>query len=250
MRVLTVNVRSGGNAATIRPLLARCERHEPDVVVIAEFRDTKAGATIRTELDRLGFHHQAATDGHRGNGVLIAAIRPFDALVNPFGLAADEYPNAILSATFGTLRIYGVYLPGQDRKRPHLRCLIAAAQAQAAAEVLCIGDFNSGRNETDIELNLRTGRRLDAFSTADLYAELETHWTEAWQALHPQTYEFSWYPFRVDPEHTSRNGWRLDKAFVSPALLPRLQSAEYDHRFRLDRLTDHSGLIVILADEA
>lgn len=248
MRVLAVNVRSGGNAATIHRLLARCERHEPDVVVLSEFRDTKAGAVVRTELERLGFAHHAGTIGHRGNGVLVAALEPFEAVVNPFGLPAEDYPNAIVRATFGDIDLYGVYLPGQDRKRPHLRCLIAAAEASAGRNILAIGDFNSGRNETDIELNLRTGRLIDAFSTADLYAELERHWTEAWAALHPKDYEFSWYPFRLDPDYTSRNGWRIDKAFVSPALFPSLRAAEYDHHFRLDRLTDHSALIVTLGD--
>ncbi|HEY1883090.1 MAG TPA: hypothetical protein VGG51_08615 [Candidatus Cybelea sp.] len=34
---------------------------------------------------------------------------------------------------------------------------------------------------------------------------------------------------------------------MSPALLPTLTSAEYDHVFRLDGLSDHSGLIVELA---
>jgi exodeoxyribonuclease-3 len=249
MRVLAVNIRAGGTAATIRQLLARCERHEPDAIVLSEFRDTKTGEAIRTELARLGFAHQAGTDGHRGNGVLVAALRPFTPVVNPFGLDAEQYPNAVIQATFGELRMYGVYLPGQDRKRPHLRCLIAAAEASAGRRILAIGDFNSGRNETDIELNVRTGKLLDAFSTADLYAELEQYWIEAWQALHPGTYEFSWYPFRTDPRHISRNGWRIDKAFVSPALLGSLREAEYDHRFRLDRLTDHSGLLVSIEDE-
>ncbi len=221
----------------------------PDVIVLSEFRDTKAGALIRSELERLGFAHQAGTDGHRGNGVLVAALEPFDAVVNPFGFDADEYPFAVVQATIGSLRIYGVYLPGQDRKRPHLRALIAAAQASARLRILAIGDFNSGRDETDIELNLRTSKRIDAFSTADLYAELEQHWTESWQAFHPDTYEFSWYPFRLDPNYVSRNGWRIDKAFVSPALLASVREVEYDHRFRLDRLTDHSGLIVSLDAE-
>jgi hypothetical protein len=39
----------------------------------------------------------------------------------------------------------------------------------------------------------------------------------------------------------------LDKAFLSPALLARLQDAFYDHEFRLQALTDHSALVVDLA---
>ncbi|MBV8355760.1 MAG: endonuclease/exonuclease/phosphatase family protein, partial [Candidatus Eremiobacteraeota bacterium] len=147
-----MNIRSGGNARVAKPLLARCERIEPDAVVLSEFRDTAAGMVYRRELDRLGYSHQAATEGHRGNGVLIASTLEFSALRNPFGLADEEYPNAILQGNFADLTLYGVYLPGQDRKVPHLRCLIAAAEACNArsCRAVCICDFNSGRNETDI----------------------------------------------------------------------------------------------------
>ena len=247
MKVLAVNIRAGGNASLVRSLVARCLRHEPDAIVLSEFRDNTTGAALRARLSEVGFEHQAASvAGVRANGVLIAAIGPFRATPNPFGLADDEYPHAVLAAQFDWGRVLGVYLPGQDRKRPHLRFLAATAEHDNAsgAATLAIGDFNSGRNATDIEMNLRTGRLVDAFSTADLYAELEAHWTEAWLHMHPDDFEFSWYPFRNDPGFVSRDGWRIDKAFVSRALLPRLRSAEYDHIFRSDRLTDHSGLIV------
>jgi exodeoxyribonuclease III len=249
MRVLAVNIRSGGSISTIPALVARCLRHDPDVVVISEFRDNSAGRALRQALTRAGFAHQAATEGHRGNGVLIAGTEPLTATRNPFGLADDEYPNAVIHASIGGLQLYGVYLPGQDRKRPHLRCLIALGQYcdQANVDALCIGDFNSGRNETDIEVNLRRETLVDEFSTADLYAESERYWTEAWAYLHPGEHEFSWYPFRNDPDYASRNGWRIDKAFVSRSLLPRLLTTEYDHFFRLDRLTDHSAIVVDFA---
>jgi len=191
-------------------------------------------------------HHAGSSPQYRGNAVLLAARERFTPLVNPFGLADDEYPNAVVEARFDRLRVYGVYLPGQDRKRPHLRCLIAAAQRwnERDERALAVGDFNSGRNATDIELNVGRSRLADEFSTADLYAELEEHWTEAWLHLHPEALEFSWYPFRKEAPEKRRNGWRIDKAFVSNALLPGLQNAQYDHGFRLEGLTDHSGLIV------
>ena len=216
--------------------------------MISEYRDTAAGATLRAALAHAGLDHQAATPSRR-NGVLVAAVEPFAARVNPFGLGDDEYPNAILEARFADVLVLGAYLPGQDRKRPHLRCLVSFADFcnDRGIAALCIGDLNSGRNETDIEANLRRGAFVDEFSTADLYAQLEERWTEAWAHLHPGEFDFSWYPFRTDPDYESRGGWRIDKAFVSRALLPQLRSAEYDHFFRLDRLTDHSGLVVELA---
>ncbi|HYL27476.1 MAG TPA: endonuclease/exonuclease/phosphatase family protein [Candidatus Nitrosotalea sp.] len=251
MRILTLNLRAGGNATTIPAIVRRVAHRDAEVVVFSEYRDTKAGALVRAELERIGLNHQAFTPAARGNGVLIAAAAPFVAWPNPFGVSDEEYPNAVLLARFERLQIYGVYLPGQDRKRPHLRCLIAAAKRhnEAGDAAICIGDLNSGRNQTDIEINVRSGRLRDKFSTADLYRELEQEWTEAWAHLHPEEYEFSWYPFRRDPDYRSYAGWRIDKAFLSPAVLPRLKTAEYDHVFREDRLSDHSALLVDLAED-
>jgi len=249
MIIIAINVRSGGSRTTARAVVDRCLTHAPEAIVFSEYRDNATGAYYEQLLREHGFTHQAATHGHRGNGVLVAANREFKALRNPFGLADDEYPNAVIEATFENLRLFGVYLPGQDRKRPHLRCLIALAQRcdESNIRALCIGDFNSGRNATDIEANFGGRRQADEFSTADLYAQLEEHWTEAWLHEHPGMQDFSWYPFRLKPQERRRNGWRIDKAFVSKALLPQLRSAEYDHGFRDELLSDHSGLVVDLA---
>jgi exodeoxyribonuclease-3 len=254
VRIVAVNVRSGSSRSRAQALVERCASHTPSVVVLSEYRDNAVGVLLERLLERSGFTHRAATRGHRGNGVLIAADRPFTPVFNPFGLADDEYPNALIETRFQeeNLRVLGVYLPGQDRKRPHLRCLIATAQRYNEQNVraICIGDFNSGRNATDIELNQGGRRNADEFSTADLYAELERHWTEAWLYRHPSAREFSWYPFRNDPNVRRRNGWRIDKAFVSQPLLPSLRAADYDHGFRDEGLTDHSGLIVDLDPHA
>lgn len=252
VKIVAVNVRAGGNATTIPAIVRRALHDDASTIVFSEYRDNAAGSLLRRETERFGFVHQAFTPSKRGNGVLIVADRPFSAVPNPFGLAEDEYPNAVLKAAFGDLDVYGVYLPGQDRKRPHLRYLISLARRcnETGTAALCIGDFNSGRNETDIEINLRSGKLLDEFSTADLYQELEGLWTEAWAHMHPGEYQFSWYPFRKDLDYVSRSGWRIDKAFLSPKALQRLENADYDHLFRMDRLTDHSGLIVELESGA
>jgi exonuclease III len=249
VRILTVNLRAGGNSVTIPQIVRRASRRDVDAIVFSEYRDNDSGALLRAEAERAGLRYQASAPAQRGNGVLVVAAEPFAAFANPFGLGDDEYPNAVLKVRLGGLHVYGVYLPGQDRKRPHLRCLIAAAKYhnEAGDSAICIGDMNSGRNETDIEINVRSGKIRDSFSTADLYQELEMYWTEAWAYTHPDEYEFSWYPFRRDADYRSRAGWRIDKAFLSPELLPRLRAAEYDHVLRLDRLSDHSGLLIELA---
>jgi exonuclease III len=197
VRILALNLRAGGHAVSIPQVARRAAYLDIETAVFSEYRDNAAGALLRAELEKIGLTNQAYT-ASRGNGVLIASAEPFEPLANPFGLSDEEYPYAVLFARFEHLQVYGAYLPGQDRKRVHLRCLIAAAgrHKEAGDKAMCIGDLNSGRNETDIEINLRSGRLLDWFSTADLYAELEREWIEAWAFLHPDEHDFSWYPYR------------------------------------------------------
>ncbi len=244
MRILALNVKAGGLNAKIDALLARALEHRADVYVLSEFRDTPTGARIRETMEREGLSYQAYSRGHRGNGVLVAAREPFNPVRNPGGLPDDCYPNAMIECVFPGLHVIGVYLPGQDRKRPHLEYLIRLAQTmdEQGVAAMAIGDFNSGRNESDIEANAGKTRLVDEFSTADLYALLERQWHEAWLHVHPGDAEYSWYPRMGTPQR--KNGWRLDKAFVSRALLPRVRDAFYDHAFRTEGLTDHSALVV------
>jgi exodeoxyribonuclease III len=246
MRILAVNVQAGGINAKIDALLERALGHEADIYVLSEFRDSPTGVHIRETLEQSGYPRQTYSRGHRGNGVLVAACEIFEPVHNPAGLPEDGYPNAMIECVFADMHVIGVYLPGQDRKRPHLDYLIRLTQAMDEQNIpaVIVGDFNSGRNETDIEANLGKKRLVDEFSTAEQYRLLEQQWHEAWLYKHPGEVEFSWYP-RTGPP-LRKNGWRLDKAFVSRALLPRVRDVFYDHGFRLEGLTDHSALIVDL----
>jgi exonuclease III len=246
MRIFAVNVKAGGLNAKIDALLERALQYEADAYVLSEFRDTSTGARIRETLQRSGYAQQAYSRGHRGNGVLVAAREAFDPVYNPAGLPSDGYPNAMIECIFPDVHVIGVYLPGQDRKRPHFDYLIRMAQAMNSRRIpaIAIGDFNSGRNLTDIEANLGKNRLIDEFSTEEQYRLLEQQWHEAWLCKHPDALEFSWYPRMGIPQR--KNGWRLDKAFVSDALLPRVRDAFYDHGFRMEAMTDHSALIVDL----
>jgi exonuclease III len=232
--------------AKIDALLARALEHNADVYVFSEFRDTLTGARIRETMEQRRFEQQAYSRGHRGNGVLVAAREAFEPVHNPAGLPEDSYPHAMIECVFANVHIFGVYLPGQDRKRPHFEYLIRIAQAMDEQKVaaLAIGDFNSGRNESDIEANVGKKRLVDEFSTAEHYRLLESQWHETWLHKNAGAIEFSWYPRMGTPQR--KNGWRLDKAFASRALLPRVRDAFYDHGFRLEALTDHSALIVDL----
>jgi exodeoxyribonuclease III len=65
---------------------------------------------------------------------------------------------------------------------------------------------------------------------------------EAWRTLNGDQREYSWISNR-------HHGFRIDHAFPSPALLPRLIGAKYSHTERQQKISDHSLLIVELANQ-
>jgi hypothetical protein len=107
--------------------LARCERQEPDVIVLSEFRDTKTGATIR-------------------------AVR---VVGQSLGLDADQYPFAIAKQRSAN-STFMVCICQAKTASGRIYVASSPPPKSAGRRILAIGDFNSGRNETDIELNLRT----------------------------------------------------------------------------------------------
>jgi exonuclease III len=81
--------------------------------------------------------------------------------------------------------------------------------------------------------------------SADQFQQLEAlGWIDAWRRFHgPTKKEWSWvYP------RWRAYGYRLDHAFVTPALGERLAACRYSHEEREARISDHSILIVDLRD--
>jgi exonuclease III len=63
---------------------------------------------------------------------------------------------------------------------------------------------------------------------------------DLWRQRYPDGREFSWY-------NTRGNGFRIDHAFLSPALAERAGPIDYSHDERTSGLSDHSALLLELA---
>jgi exonuclease III len=129
----------------------------------------------------------------------------------------------------------GVHVPcdGRDSGRvAFFRSLVGAARSRAGEDYVLIGDFNAGRHRLDEE--------GATFSCVRFLGELATMgYADAWRTLHPEGREYTWY------SHTG-SGFRIDHAFVSPGLAPRLRSCWYSHQERELGLSDHSAMVVCL----
>ena len=231
LRVLTWNIRQGGGTR-LPPIAAALAQHAADVLVISEYSGGKSGERLRAALAAIGYPHAtASTPPAGGNGVLIAARQPFD----DGGSVTEAVPDPcrMVRAYFGALRIYGIYMPNLVKKVPYWEALIAALAAEPLqAEALAIGDFNTCRAYVDepgaIDICAHYMDAVEAIGFCDL-----------WRRRYPEIREFSWYS-------TRGNGFRIDHAFLSPALAARAGDVEYSHDERLRGLSDHSALILDL----
>jgi exodeoxyribonuclease-3 len=231
LRLLAWNIRQGGGTRLPR-IAATIAQHEADVLVISEYRGGESGERLRAALVAIGYAHVTTPTPPSGaNGVLIAARHPFD----DGGPVSDTVPDPcrMVRAYFGGLRIYGTYMPNLLKKVPYWEALVASLAAEPLqAEALAIGDFNTCRAYVDepgaIDVCAHYMDGVEAIGFCDL-----------WRRRYPEGREFSWYS-------TRGNGFRIDHAFLSPALAARAGEIRYSHEERLSGLSDHSALILDL----
>ena len=123
-------------------------------------------------------------------------------------------------------------MPNLLAKVPYWEALIACLAAQADRKILAIGDFNTCRAYVDEPAAIdRTAYFMDRIA--------EIGFCDLWRQRYPEGREFSWYS-------TRGNGFRIDHAFLSPALARRAGAVRYSHEERLSGLSDHAPLILDL----
>ena len=236
MRLVTLNLRHGGGRRT--PALLSClVRHEADVLVLCEHRHPAASSTtaaLAESLAAAGFGHQVASyDAPRINHLLVASRRPIRPAPRQVAAALRVDPVRLLPLQVDGLLVVGVHLPNLKAKLPHWHALLRLEGRRA----LYVGDFNSGHHVRDVQ------RPPFPFSASyeEYMGALEAQgWVDAWRSLHPRRREYTWFSHR-------QRGFRLDHAFLSPALAPALRSAVFDHAVRTSGASDHSALRVELA---
>jgi exonuclease III len=230
VRLLAWNIRQGGGTR-IAAIIAALARHDADILVLSEYRGGDAGLRLVEALRALGYRHATAPPPPPGrNGVLIAARVRFAA----HATLRDDLPEPykLIRADFPGLRLCGVYMPNLKLKIPYWEALIAALSWEPDVPALAIGDFNTCRAYIDepgaIDTLAHYMDRIEAIGFCDL-----------WRQRYPEGREYSWYS-------TRGNGFRIDHAFLSPALAARAGAVRYSHEERLSGLSDHSPLILDL----
>lgn len=239
VRILAWNILHGGGARRLPEIVLSLLAHEPDVVVLTEFR-SRLGGQIRGVLADHGLTHQAATPTPQGsNGLLIASRERLSLRDDaPKGHPAARRPcwrDRWLEVRLPNFTLSGVHVPDDGRptdRAAYWQSLVAFARARRDEPVLLIGDFNTGRHRADEE-----------GATFSCTAQLGALWTlgyrDAWRELNPTARESTW----VSP---LGGGFRIDAAHVSAPLLPRLRGARHSDRERVEGVSDHSAVLIDL----
>lgn len=229
MKVVTLNLRQGGGSR-ISLLIDYLLSLKADVLVLSEFRENVSAQILRSKLGDAGLVHFAAapTTSPRQKGVCIFSRCQF--LPRTYSKILTTDSHRVVSAHFGSSSIYGVYFPQKLAKAPLFRFFLDSKYKPANAEVIVMGDFNTGLHGLD--------EKGSSFYCADLFSLLpEAGLIDSWRSRNRNAKMFSWFS-NVGDE------FRVDHVFANPSADCRIKEVYYDHAPRENGFTDHSAMVV------
>jgi len=286
MRFLAWNIRFGGigpgrfdydpveSPKCVKAVAKAILSQEADVVVLTEYRDApETGSVIKAALESRGYQSYVSNPGLDKNGTLMAFseqvrehydIHVVDNLTIERARLDEVYyyrwlDLKLVSVNGGDdIEVLGIHVPDVktldgdgklnqtlEYKKLFWEALIRFAQEKMAREekVIILGDFNTGLNTVDKEPGAG-----DFYLSGCMQKFLELRdahgrkWVDAWRKFHRRQshVDYTWYL-------PGGQGFRLDYAFLSPALSDKLKGVRYSTLERESGLSDHSMLIVEIA---
>jgi len=235
VRLLTWNILHGGGPKRLPEIILSLLAHQPDVVVLTEFRVSR-GSSIRAALNDHGLEfHLTSRSSERVNGILLASRTPVEPVVVPGAPGNGRWLAAYLPE-HGGLTVAGVHVPDDadaPGKKAFWQFLLATAKLWTTQDAVILGDFNTSRRGVDGGPKSQRCSKL-------LENLLGLGYADAWRACNPEKAEFSWF------SHDGQ-GWRIDTAFLSPPVQKMLQKAWYSQVEREAKHSDHAPLLLDLA---
>jgi len=119
-----------------------------------------------------------------------------------------------------------------DPKKHIFDFLYEQSQLANNKNIVITGDLNTGKHFID--------EKGKTFCCADYFDLFEQNGIiDAWRHVNGDKKEYSWYSY-------ARNGFRLDHFLVGSNLKNKIIDCQYIHAYRLNQISDHSMMKLIL----
>lgn len=245
LRLVTWNV-NGIRSCVRKGFLDWLAESGADVVALQEVRCEPVDLPPELAAQRR-FRHAAwvTARSKRGySGVGLLSRKPPLRLLDSLGEESFDREGRFLLAEFEDLAVASVYFPkgsGNDRDNArvpyklafteHVFEVLGRERRERGKPIVLLGDVNVAPEPIDLARpkgNEKTSGFLP--EERELLARcLSRGWVDAYRALEPERVQYSWWSNRFGVREKNI-GWRIDHAFVSDDLLPRVKRAFiHDH---------------------
>jgi exonuclease III len=232
LKLLAWNIKSGAGART-RAIADAIARHDPRVVVLTEYRPSST--PLLDYLQQAGFAHAALSKPKsRIGGVAIVSRLPMREEKDSRPLNAFESRLLSVDIPDARLRVCGIYGPLRGEAFDDCwHSALDALRGRTHEPLLVAGDFNTGAPLRDAPQR--------TFLGSSYFAQLgEMGYVDLWRRQHGAE-------LREPSCYGRTNGYRIDHAFATTTLLPRVRHCAYSHSEREQKVSDHSPIVVELA---
>lgn len=232
MKVVSWNV-NGLRAVYKRNFLEWLTQTDADIVCLQE---------VRSQPDQLHFElvnhpsyhvyfNPAAKKGYAGVAVY-TRLKP-KKIKRKLGFERFDGEGRILWLEYPKFTLINLYMPHGDRTQKNLsyklECydqLLKKLEKIKHKKVLVIGDFNIAHKEVDLS-RPKQNQKNTMFTPEErnqLDSIVKLSFMDTFRKFHKKGGNYTWWPYFANAR--KRNlGWRIDYAFASKSLAPKLKSA-------------------------
>ena len=231
IKLMTLNILSGGGKR-IDKISKKIKMHDPDVLIISEFRLGKSWELLQEKLSELGFKiFDYKIKVPKTNSVMIASKFPAEKIDTP-NLPESELHRLCGLKVFG-IKILGVYFAQKEKKKPLFKYFLEDYDHLIGDQTLIMGDMNTGLSEDN-----STGK---GFYCKEQFSELTSgKMIDLWRKRNKNIKEYSWMHSKYG------NQFRIDHALGTNNIDKMTKKIFYSHEERQEKVTDHSALILEL----
>lgn len=230
MKILSWNV-NGLRAVCKKGFLNWFRKADADILCLQEIKAQKE--QLPDELSKIkDYYFYLNTAIKKGySGTAIYSKRKPVKIKNKLGFKRFDNEARMLQLDYPNFVLLNLYLPHGGRQKENLNYKLEVYEIllnyiQKYENIILIGDFNIAHQEIDLARpkNNQNNIMFTSKEREQISKLIKLGYADSFRKFNQQAGNYSWWPYSFNCR--KRNlGWRLDYAFTSKSLLPKLRNA-------------------------